>query len=161
MTQDKQEVARLPALAERLRAANRMLRTTRDGLAELVGPESDETYREYVSVTGDSLLDTIQYEADRIEFQTRLINDQMGRMYTNGGVEDTDRPAGPHRAGKLGPWAREGCRGERFVGVYGPDGALRYERVLAAEKAGPTWRSVLVKTKSGEALIGCNANIYV
>lgn len=67
-------------------------------------------------------------------------------------------------AGKLGPWARGGCEGERFLDM-GLQGRPKYMQILKAERDGDDWRYVRVIVKEGEHLTStypkwCGTNVY-
>jgi len=64
-------------------------------------------------------------------------------------------------AGKLGPWARRGMRGTRYLAV-GLQGQHEYARIESAEKSGGSWRYVLVKLEGDcePHSHGANTNTY-
>lgn len=66
--------------------------------------------------------------------------------------------------GKIGPWARHGCAGDRYLDV-GEQGLPKYERITSAKRAGKTWRYLEVETAPGPRLVSryrkfCSTNIY-
>lgn len=64
-------------------------------------------------------------------------------------------------AGKLGPWARYGCRGERYL-MVGSKEKGHYALIKHVEKSGDTWRyiDVLVEGSSEPHAHGCGTNTY-
>lgn len=76
--------------------------------------------------------------------------------------EDIPLPSMEHFvvSGKLGPWARNGGQGHRYV-TMGVQGHEEHIQIEHAEKDGDTWRYIRVTTKTGETLLlGCGTNIY-
>jgi len=64
-------------------------------------------------------------------------------------------------AGKLGPWARHGCRGDRYLAV-GLQEKPEYKRISWAENGGDTWRyvRVLLEGQPHGRLHGCGTTVY-
>ena len=67
-------------------------------------------------------------------------------------------------AGKLGPWARAGAKGTRFLDV-GSQGAPAYRQITSVVKHGETWRYISVTVAHGENVwetrsCGSGTNIY-
>ena len=65
-------------------------------------------------------------------------------------------------AGKLGPWARGGCKGTRYLDI-GPCGKPEYRRILRAEKEGESWAwiAVLIESRWGRRIVRwCGCNTY-
>ena len=66
-------------------------------------------------------------------------------------------------AGKLGPWARYGCKGTRRLNI-GTYDEPEYARIISAEKHGDTWHYVRVTVEGvmgmGLLIRWCGCNIY-
>jgi Holliday junction resolvase RusA-like endonuclease len=76
--------------------------------------------------------------------------------------QDTDAQPRFEVAGKLGPWARLGMEGERYLAV-GPQGKPAYRRIADARKADDgTWRYVRTRIEHEDDYHhhGCGTNIY-
>lgn len=57
-------------------------------------------------------------------------------------------------AGKIGPWARRGAKGVRYLAT-GPQGQPVYRRILSAEKEGDTWHYVRVRLEGEDDVLSC------
>ena len=62
-------------------------------------------------------------------------------------------------AGKLGPWARGGCKGTRYLQV-GLQGKHEYKKIISATKDKDTWYWIRVNLGDFSLLRSCNCNIY-
>lgn len=63
-------------------------------------------------------------------------------------------------AGKLGPWARGGCRGNRYLDM-GLQGRPDYRRILQVEPEGGKWYWLEVRLEDGRRVVRwCGCNTY-
>ena len=64
-------------------------------------------------------------------------------------------PLEPYRqAGKLGPWARQGVKGVRYLAT-GPQKQPAYRRILSAKKEGDFWRYLRVRLDGEVDVLSC------
>lgn len=71
------------------------------------------------------------------------------------------KAGGMKHAGKLGPWARLGAEGVRYLATD-PQKQPIYRRILSAEKEGDNWRylQVCLEGEVGVRSCWCGTNVY-